>query len=249
MEPAWTPRQINALRMTCQTFSSKFVKMRCEKQIGVSHRSILKLYCWDLLHAKSLVENEWSDEKGVDRFPMPQGTLTTSSVIGIHDTQYNVFGLSYRLLSSIDISSGVTGVSRFAITNLNKKTRTKNNSTANERATDPERSCKIWRRNTFPSDCKNAYYIKWRIVLRLDQLVVLSEGYYCILFCFAARSINCRCNLRIIPGRVCTASTTLPGEWSTRYLFMINYFDAGIHIYIIYIYYARTKVRLTSGSW
>ena len=53
-----------------------------------------------------LIDNDFSDETGIDCFSMPQGTLTPS-FSGIHSIMFSGF----RIYFGTDLSSGVTGFS------------------------------------------------------------------------------------------------------------------------------------------
>ena len=53
-----------------------------------------------------LIRNDFNDETGIDRFPMPEGTLTPI-FSGVHGTMFSGFRIDF----GTDISSGVTGFS------------------------------------------------------------------------------------------------------------------------------------------
>ena len=125
-------------------FQVKIRKNAVRKTDFVS-RIVLSSNCIGIFCAPYLLtEKELSDEMGIDRFSMPQKTLTPS-FSGIRSTTVSGFRLDF----SIDISSGVTGIYAYLICNFStKKTLTERIPTPTNAVQTQTHSCKIWRRNT-----------------------------------------------------------------------------------------------------
>ena len=108
------------------------------------------------------IENESSDERGIDWFPMPQGALTPS-FSGVCSTTFS--GFRRLWCRQMYGSDGILSIYNFST----KKARVEKNPTPINAPLTQTHSRKIWRRNT--SKRLRNHLLKWTWVSRLVHLV------------------------------------------------------------------------------
>ena len=95
------------------------------------------------------IRNDFNDETGIDRFPMPEGTLTPI-FSGLHSTTFSGFRIDFVT----DISAGVTGFSE--LLNSRRKNLGLKKTQRKQTRYKPRRTAAKSGVEVLPNGCENA---------------------------------------------------------------------------------------------